>query len=948
MARTGYHRVLAPLAGLLAASLSLLVIGPGAISLVCGPSWSTVASGEHLRRPSAIATIASDDIWVVGATKKDEALVKTDVRTGAEHWDGSSWSRFPTPDVGTGENMLNGVDGSASKDVWAVGYSGASGRYKTLIERWDGTQWRVVTSPNAVTTGDNTLTSVDALSSTNAWAVGSSRTSSSRKSLIQRWNGTSWTIVSSPNPGTLGNSLLGVAAAGPNDIWAVGWKRSGDGLQSLLLHYDGTGWTEGVAVPKVGTGDNVLTDVSALSNDDVWATGYYVDGTKYKTLTLHYDGTTWNHVPSPSGADGTSILRGIDAFSPTNIWAVGFEYRAAVDHYVASTQHWDGSSWTAFPSAVSKDGMKDSDMFDVVMGPDASQVWAVGRAGFRINRGDITANVESICLSRSLAATAPAQEGSGVSTSSSAKVPQPNSMLTEDSVSRASVASTSSGVPVSVVDKAADAGISESTQTYGAIIADLNNDTRPDIFLGRHTEVARLYENAGNGHFQETNQGTFAPTDRHGCDAADVNGDGLKDVFCTEGALQGTSAKRNKLYIQRPDHTFADQAGQYGVLDPFGRGRFAEFFDANGDSRPDLLVKNDPSRGDGMPSSDRFFINQSGDAYRYAPAYGLERETSLQGTYTSVGDLDNDGWQDLLLITPAGLRVYRNEQGKGFTDVAASVGLGQKPKDLTLADVNGDSWLDVIEVEPNKLSVLVNTDGRFSSVFSTTLQYGFSVAAGDVNGDNRPDIFVMRGQDAAGDNAPDQVYLNEGDGASFTRMSSIPSTSQGVADFVAPIDYDGNGLTDFLVLNGGKETSSGPVELIAFFRKTTPPDTTSPRVTNTSPVHNATGVAPSANLTATFSERMMASSINTQTFQLFKVNAGGSTTQVTDVSVTPSSDGLVATLDPFGSSQTLLSKNTTYKGVVTTGAGDEAGNQLDQHPTTPGFSQKTWSFTTSP
>jgi hypothetical protein len=62
----------------------------------------------------------------------------------------------------------------------------------------------------------------------------------------------------------------------------------------------------------------------------------------------------------------------------------------------------------------------------------------------------------------------------------------------------------------------------------------------------------------------------------------------------------------------------------------------------------------------------------------------------------------------------------------------------------------------------------------------------------------------MRGRDAAGANAPDEVYVNGGAGANFTRMSSIPSTSQGAADFVAPIDYDGNGLTDFLVLNGGE------------------------------------------------------------------------------------------------------------------------------------------------
>src|SRR5215204_1245967 len=179
--------MLAPLAGLLAACLSLLVAGPGANGLVCGSSWTTVASSEHLLRPSAIATIASNDIWVVGSTKD----TVHNVRTGAEHWDGNSWSQFSVPDVGTGDNMLNGVDALATNNVWAVGYSGSAGRYNTLIERWNGTQWQVVTSPNAVTSGENTLTSVDALSSTYAWAVGSSRTATSRKSLIQRWNGTS-------------------------------------------------------------------------------------------------------------------------------------------------------------------------------------------------------------------------------------------------------------------------------------------------------------------------------------------------------------------------------------------------------------------------------------------------------------------------------------------------------------------------------------------------------------------------------------------------------------------------------------------------------------------------------------------------------------------------------------------------------------------------------------
>jgi hypothetical protein len=59
-----------------------------------------------------------------------------------------------------------------------------------------------------------------------------------------------------------------------------------------------------------------------------------------------------------------------------------------------------------------------------------------------------------------------------------------------------------------------------------------------------------------------------------------------------------------------------------------------------------------------------------------------------------------------------------------------------------------------------------------------------------------------------------------------------------------------------------------------------------------------------------------------------------------------STDGLVAKLNPFGTSSTLLAAKTKYKGVITTGAKDVAGNQLDQNPTTAGLQQKGWTFTT--
>jgi len=118
---------------------------------------------------------------------------------------------------------------------------------------------------------------------------------------------------------------------------------------------------------------------------------------------------------------------------------------------------------------------------------------------------------------------------------------------------------------------------------------------------------------------------------------------------------------------------------------------------------------------------------------------------------------------------------------------------------------------------------------------------------------------------------------------------------------------------------------------------TTPTDTTRPRVTSTSPAANATGVAPGANVTATFSEAMMASSINGTTFKLFKK---GSTTKI-GAAVSYDASTRTAKLDPTNN----LRLGTTYKAVVTTGAKDLAGLQLDQNTTTTGLQQKTWSFT---
>jgi dipeptidyl aminopeptidase/acylaminoacyl peptidase len=113
-------------------------------------------------------------------------------------------------------------------------------------------------------------------------------------------------------------------------------------------------------------------------------------------------------------------------------------------------------------------------------------------------------------------------------------------------------------------------------------------------------------------------------------------------------------------------------------------------------------------------------------------------------------------------------------------------------------------------------------------------------------------------------------------------------------------------------------------------------DRTPPKVTSTNPVNTATGVAAGANVIATFSEAMKASTINITTFNLKK----SGTSTVLSATVNYNATTKQATLNPSAN----LQSGATYVATVTTGAKDLAGNSLDQNPITAGNQAKTWSF----
>src|SRR5205823_1936626 len=84
--------------------------------------------------------------------------------------------------------------------------------------------------------GRNRLLSVTSVSAGQAWAVGWSPGSGVAHTLIERWNGTSWVVVPSPNASTSSNILTGVASASASDAWAVGYSFGANGWQTLAEH----------------------------------------------------------------------------------------------------------------------------------------------------------------------------------------------------------------------------------------------------------------------------------------------------------------------------------------------------------------------------------------------------------------------------------------------------------------------------------------------------------------------------------------------------------------------------------------------------------------------------------------------------------------------------------------------------------------------------------------
>jgi hypothetical protein len=199
-------------------------------SRACDPN-----AADCFLEPKAVTAAAPDDVWVVGTVAEPNPTANF-----AAHWNGTAWSVVATPCLeaakasacsGTSINLneLTGVTALSGSDAWASGSEGNVNNMNFHIPyvlHWNGTAWSLVKTPNRGGEG-SLLNGITALGADDVWAVGQTQSlNGAIKPLTEQFNGSTWSLVPSPAPGSAGtlpdDSLAGVASPGGGLVFAAG------------------------------------------------------------------------------------------------------------------------------------------------------------------------------------------------------------------------------------------------------------------------------------------------------------------------------------------------------------------------------------------------------------------------------------------------------------------------------------------------------------------------------------------------------------------------------------------------------------------------------------------------------------------------------------------------------------------------------------------------------
>jgi hypothetical protein len=337
------------------AGAGLAIAGGLAPGLAAGPVWSVTPTpnrvGPSIGSLAGVSCASARACFAVGPVS---GVTEPDPHTLAESWNGSTWSILKSPSKGL-FSSLSSVSCTSASACTAVGaYYTLSTHQRALIESWNGTRWSVSSSPNPANAYGVALDGVSCTSATACTAVGSYLVNGGGYfTLIESWNGSTWSIVPSPNPtgasALIGPNLNAVSCTSASACVAVGsYEAASSGVvRTLIESWNGAIWSI-VPSPNQNLDDSYLTAVSCRSAGLCTAVGQ-VGRFGSGTLIESWKGSTWSIVPSPNPSPGRGALAGVSCPSPTSCRAIG-SYANSKGVSRALAESWNGSTWSIVPT----------------------------------------------------------------------------------------------------------------------------------------------------------------------------------------------------------------------------------------------------------------------------------------------------------------------------------------------------------------------------------------------------------------------------------------------------------------------------------------------------------------------------------------------------------------------------------------------------------------------
>jgi hypothetical protein len=350
-----------------------MIVGAAAVLTVAPsvPAWAVTGSWTIMPAQPSANAFELNGVASVGS----RGLAVGTILNAGEHgivmrYDGANWGFVTVPQTNP-DVVLTGATMASTSDGWAVGTGSDFGGFysgtRPVALHWNGS---TLTSAAPSLTTRSKFTAVSALAANDVYAVGRI----GANSLVEHWNGSSWSQVAVPDPNPSNpaavDSLKAVSARTTSDVWAVGSYSGGP----FSLHFDGTSWKVfGFPTPS-GSTETDINGVVAVASGDAWAVGASFDASgKESTVTEHWTGTGWHLVSSLTGTASAS-LTGVAARASGDVWAVGWATTPTDATVRTVSLHWDGSAWTRLPSPPAGGGTLTS----VSTRPGASQVLAAG------------------------------------------------------------------------------------------------------------------------------------------------------------------------------------------------------------------------------------------------------------------------------------------------------------------------------------------------------------------------------------------------------------------------------------------------------------------------------------------------------------------------------------------------------------------------------------------